>query len=131
MLSEDRKRELDQLLDGDLSDEKRATIQASLESDPEAIEWLADRALLHANLRRTMQRRGIETRTHTQPQPSIERPVVTRSRSRSWMSIAAGLVALFGLVFWLRPTSDETFATLEQTRAALWESGDELDSTWR
>lgn len=124
MLSEDRKRELDQLLDGDLSDEKRATIQASLESDPEAIEWLADRALLHANLRRTMQRRGIETRTQTQPQPSIERPVVTRSRSRSWMSIAAGLVALFGLVFWLRPTSDETFATLEQTRAALWESGE-------
>ena len=40
------------------------------------------------------------------------------------MAIAAVLVALLGLVFLLRPSSDQTFATLEQTRAALWESGE-------
>ena len=124
MLSEERQLELDRLLDGDLSDEDRAEIQASLESDPEAIDWLADRALLHANLRRAMQRRGIETRTQTQPQPSQKRPVTAQLRFQPWMAIAAVLVALLGLVFLLRPSSDQTFATLEQTRAALWESGE-------
>ncbi|MEM7010985.1 MAG: FecR domain-containing protein [Verrucomicrobiota bacterium] len=124
MLSEERQRELDHLLDGDLSDEGRAEVQASLESDPEAIDWLADRALLHANLRRTMQRRALETRTQTQPQRAQKRPISTRSLSQSWMAIAAVLVAVLTLVFLLRPSSDQTFATLEQTRAALWESGE-------
>lgn len=124
MLSEERERELDRLLDGDLSDEDRAKLQASLESDPEAIDWLADRSLLHTNLRRTMQRRGIETSTHTQPRPSLKLPVVTQSRSQLWMSVAAVLVTMLGLVFLLRPASDQTFATLEQTRAALWQSGE-------
>lgn len=124
MLSEERRRELDRLFDGDLSDEDRVELQASLESDPEAIDWLAGRALLHANLRRTMQRRGTETRTQTQPQPSKKRPVVTWSRSHSWMAIAATFVALLGLVLLLRLASDQTFATLEKTRSALWESGE-------
>lgn len=124
MLSEERRRELDRLLDGDPSDEDRVQIQASLESDPEAIDWLADRALLHANLRRTMQRRGTETRTQTQPQPSPRRPVVAWSRSHSWMAVAAMVVVLAGIVFLLRPTSGQAFATLEETRSALWESGE-------
>jgi anti-sigma factor RsiW len=124
MLSEERRRELDRLLDGDLSDEDRLQIQASLKSDPEAIDWLADRALLNANLRRTMQRRGTETRTQTQPQPSPRRPVVAWSRSHSWIAVAAMVVAVLGIVFLLRPTSGQTFATLEETRSALWESGE-------
>lgn len=122
MLSEERRRELDRLLDGDLSDEDRVEIQASLESDPEAIDWLASRALLHANLRRTMQRRGIETQTQTQP--AKKHRIVAWSRSHSWMPIAAGLVMMLGLIFLLRPNSDQAFATLEQTRSALWESGE-------
>lgn len=124
MLSEERQRELDSLLDGDLSDEDRAKLQAGLESDPDAVDWLADRALLHTNLRRTMQRRGIETSTQTQLRPSRKRPVATQLRSHLWMSIAAVFVAMSGLVFLLRPASDQTFATLEQTRAALWQSGE-------
>ena len=124
MLSEERRRELDRLLDGDPSDEDRLQIQASLESDPEAIDWLAERALLHANLRRTMQRRGTETRTQTQPQPPPRRPVVAWSRSHSWMAVAAMVVVLAGIVFLLRPTSGQAFATLEETRSALWESGE-------
>ena len=124
MLSEERRRELDRLLDGDLSDEDRVKIQASLESDPEAIDWLAERALLHAHLRRTMQRRGTETRTQTQPPVPQERPVVAWSPFHSWAAIAAALVALLGGIFLLRPPSDPTFATVTQTSAAQWEDSD-------
>lgn len=40
------------------------------------------------------------------------------------IAIAIALIALLALVFWPQHPADRTFVTLEQTRAALWESGD-------
>ena len=50
MISEEKQRQLDRLLDGDLSEEERVNLQKDLENDQEAIDWLADRAWMHANL---------------------------------------------------------------------------------
>jgi len=130
MLSDDRKRQLDLLLDGELSDEKRAAVQENLEDDSEAIDYLADRALMHSHLRRTMQRRGIEAEAQsvvTVPQTTSDIDVVSlwrRFPARTGMAIAAMFVAVLTLFFLTLPPADQAFATLEQTRAALWESGD-------
>ena len=53
--------------------------------------------------------------------------VATPARSLktpSTVVIAITLIALLALVFWPQHPADRTFVTLEQTRAALWESGD-------
>lgn len=53
--------------------------------------------------------------------------VATLARSLktpSTVAIAITLIALLALVFWPQHPADRTFVTLEQTRAALWESGD-------
>jgi hypothetical protein len=60
MLSEQQKQLLDRLLDNDLNEQEHVKAMEILESDPAAVEWLADRALMHAQLRRSMQRRGME-----------------------------------------------------------------------
>ncbi len=123
MLSDDRQRELDRLLDGDLSDAERLRVQASLEGDADAIEWLADRAWMHANLRRSMSRRGIKVEAIPE-QNEVVAPVPRRQFSGKILAIAAGLVAMLTLPMWFQLSSDATFATLEQTRSALWQSGE-------
>jgi hypothetical protein len=121
MLDKDRQQQLDRLLDGNLSEEESMAVQASIEDDPEAIDWLADRALLHAQLRRSMQRRGLEAeareevpyRVHTAPRRSMVQ----------WALVAA-VILLLGMNFLPRKTTDKTFVTLEQTQAAFWYSGE-------
>jgi len=136
MLSDEQKRVLDLLLDGELSDSERAVVLEDLESDPEAIDWLAGRAMMHVNLHRAIQRRGIEAeakstlkltksaRRTRRTRTRTTRPARLSRRMGIGMSIAATLVAMFILFVVSRPPADQTFATLEQTRAALWESGD-------
>ncbi|MEM1294606.1 MAG: FecR domain-containing protein [Verrucomicrobiota bacterium] len=122
MLNEERQRELDRLLDGDFEDADRLRVQASLEDDQEAIDWLADRALMHANLRRSISRRAIEAEVATAERDTIvsfPRPLI-----RKGIAIAAGIVALLALPLWFQRSDDTTFVTLEQSRSALWQSGD-------
>jgi len=51
---------LDRFLDGDASEEDRRQVLAWLETDAEAMKRLGDRAELHADLRRSLQRRHIQ-----------------------------------------------------------------------
>jgi len=123
MLSDDRQQELDRLLDGDLSDDERVQVLARMEGDAEAIDWLADRALMHAHLRRSMSRRAIEAEV----MPNVSEvlvPLPRRQPSRKVLTLAAGLVALLTLPLWFQRSNDATFVTLEQSRSALWQSGE-------
>lgn len=122
--------ELDRLLDGDLSEAERGRVQAKLEADPEAVEWFADRALLHASLRRSMQRRGLTEEAFSGaaapsavPPQSGRRPLFpTRATGAVLLAAAAALLAF---LFWpSKPEPDPSFATMTSTKAAFWESGD-------
>ncbi|MEM0970296.1 MAG: hypothetical protein AAGJ31_13140, partial [Verrucomicrobiota bacterium] len=91
MLSEERKRALDRLFDGDLPDDERVQLQQILARDPEAIDWFAERALFHVLLRRAMKRRGMEQRARAEveiPFPSVQKDSSAR-RSEWWVATAA------------------------------------------
>ena len=125
MISEEKQKELDRLLDGDLSDKELAHIQADLEKDPEAIEWLADRAWMHVNLRKSMQRRGLEAGAEKVAQQKVVSFMgMSPNALRSVLAIAAVMVLMLTIFFKKGPVADPSFATLEVTHAALWESGD-------
>lgn len=51
---------LDQYLDGELTDAERSQLNQWLEQDPAHVEMLAERAFLHAELRRRLLRKAIE-----------------------------------------------------------------------
>ncbi|MDP7302863.1 MAG: hypothetical protein QGG09_07165, partial [Pirellulaceae bacterium] len=51
---------LDRFLDGDVSREEHRQILSWLETGPDHIQLLAQRAELHADLRRSLKRRGIQ-----------------------------------------------------------------------
>ena len=119
MLSEDKQRELERLLDGDLSDEERAKVQAELENDPEALDWFANRAWMHANLHKSMQRRGLAAGA----EKVAEGKVVKFPSWQAFLAFAAVLAVMLTLLFQPGKDADTSFATLVQTRAALWESG--------
>ena len=119
MLNEDKQRELDRLLDGDLSDEECAKVQAELEKDPEALDWLADRAWMHANLHKSMQRRGLAAGAEKVAQGKV----VKFPGWQAILAFAAVLAVMLTTLFHPGKDTDTSFATLVQTRAALWESG--------
>ena len=125
MISKEKQMELDRLLDGDLSKEEQKRIQVVLERDPEAIDWLADRAWMHANLHKSMQRRGLKAGAE---RISKEKVVsffgMSAKTLRGTLAIAAVLALMLTLIFKKGPLADSSFATLEETHAALWESGD-------
>lgn len=54
MIPEPLRQQIDQWLDGDLPSEEECHLQQSLESMPEALEFLADRALLHQMLAKSI-----------------------------------------------------------------------------
>ena len=125
MISEEKQKELDRLLDGDLSDEERAQIQSDLENDPEAIDWLADRAWMHANLRKSMQRRGLEAGAEKVADKKVVSFLgISPNALRNVLAMAAVLVLMLTILFKNGPVADPSFATLEVTHAALWESGE-------
>jgi ferric-dicitrate binding protein FerR (iron transport regulator) len=101
MLNEDRQQELDRLLDGDLADAERARALEGLESDPEAIDWFADRAWMNAQLQRAMQRRGIETGARSTGEDSIR--TVSSSRPETWRTVTLAVAAMLmlGVFVWL------------------------------
>lgn len=51
---------LDQYLDGELSDVECSQLNRWLEQDPAHVERLAERAFLHAEIRRRLRRKAIE-----------------------------------------------------------------------
>ena len=104
MLNEDRQKELDRLLDGDLPDTERARTLEGLDSDPEALDWLADRAWMNAQLQRAMQRRGMEAEARSigekpGPTASPDRPAPWGVAGFAIVAIAASLV--LGVFVWL------------------------------
>jgi len=129
MLNEDLQRDVDRLLDGDLSDTEKARVLAEVESDPEAVEWLAQRSLMHARLRRSLQRQGLgET---AQDQLALDAKPAEGRDHRGWkvMAVVASVAALllFLTLLFRGPSqgtaTDTTFATLTESKAAIWESG--------
>ncbi len=125
MLNDDLQKDLDRLIDGDLTDEERSQIASRLEDNSEAIDWLADRAWMHANLRKSINRRSIENEILSQHEDEI----IQLPKSRFGLqvpAIAAALALLFVLSFLLRDSAPKTihFATLEETHSALWKGGD-------
>lgn len=59
MNSEDREL-MDRFLDGDLSAEQEASLVQRIESDPAALAWFAERALLHSGLHTSLRRRALQ-----------------------------------------------------------------------
>ena len=115
------KQDLDRLLDGDLSEEESLRIQEELEQNPDAIDWLAERAWLHSGLRRSISRQSLQAQIL--PEATEEE---TASSSSHWkpnlIGIAACVLALLSLALWLKPESDTSFVTLQETKSALWKS---------
>tara|TARA_Y100001934_G_scaffold113268_1_gene138618 strand:+ start:1496 stop:3064 length:1569 start_codon:yes stop_codon:yes gene_type:complete len=104
MLNEDRQQELDRLLDGDLSDVERARALEGLESDPEAIDWLADRAWMNAQLQRAIKRRGIEARARSSEETTgaVDLPIRPGGWGVAGLAIAAIAATLVvGVFVWL------------------------------
>ncbi|MEK6237054.1 MAG: FecR family protein, partial [Planctomycetales bacterium] len=103
---------LDRILEGDLSEEERDQAAAWLESD-DAVHQLAERAELHADLRRSLRRRNLQesaltdaadavspTSSETPTEPSIAKPEpsgdvqpIGRSQSR-WSKKASAVLAV-------------------------------------
>lgn len=122
MLNNDWQGRVDQLLDGDLSEEEHAALAEVLEQNPAAMEWLVDRAWLHAGIRDAMQHKTIAKDWDLSPkQPSRQRPRLLTRQHILFAAATTILLLLFAGIF--RESRPDTFASMEQTRAAMWKSG--------
>lgn len=126
MTEEHERRQLDRLLDGDLSESERQETLASLEQNPEAVDWLAERAILHASLRCSMRRRGLE-RDVTPTAPML------RTHSRRWvtgLAVAASAVIVMALFsFWLAADGDSVawITSVSADDETRFQIGDQLE----
>lgn len=118
---------------------RREELQERLDADPELRRALAREAQTDA-LVRTMQQgesRWLKLEERLSPETVASVPDedavmarIERSRPspniiRLWsLPLAAAVAALLAVFLWPRQPVDQTFATLQQTHAALWKSGD-------
>ena len=118
---------------------RREELQKRLDADPELRRALAREAQTDA-LVRTMQQgesRWLKLEERLSPEAVVSVPDedavmarIERSRpspniKRLWsLPLAAAIAALLAVFLWPRQPVDRTFATLQQTHAALWKSGD-------
>lgn len=119
-MTESEQQLLDLYLDGELPDDQRAVLLQRLESNPQALAWLAERALLHEDLREALKRRALQqvAVAEISAVPSMRTP----ARWLSWrplMAAAAGLVAMASLVsMWLRAdTAQVTVSTAVEIKS--------------
>ena len=96
-----------------LDEVQRAELEKLLQTDRDARRMFADVLHDHATMH--------WNHVGTAGGEIIEFPDATPSRSFAWWQAIAAAAAVAFLVFWSRGPS--TFATMEQTRAARWESG--------
>ena len=102
---------LDMFLDGEPPDAERAHFLAQLEKDPQAVAYLAERALLQTELGHSLKRRKLQrwalasAATHEAHQH--ESKVVQMPRWTGWRPLSAAALAVaaaLALVLWLSET---------------------------
>ena len=112
---------IDAYLTGEVSEVQAEALSVRLREDETARDLFLQLADTHACL-------AVDETLWTQP-PAEVAAVPNRFSFGLWKSvtpwaIAASLVVLLTMSFWPRNPPDSTFATMKQTRAAFWESGD-------
>ena len=114
---------LDGWLDGSLNEAEQAELDEWLKTDDDNMRRFTDAVMFEQQIQ------SATIAVEEQPAAASFNASVGAATPRvfSRWSIAVftvPLVAILALVFWPQHPVDKTFATLEQTRAALWESGD-------
>ena len=112
---------IDAYLTGEVSEVQAEALSDRLREDETARDLLLQMADAHACL-------AVDEALWTQPPAEVE-AVPNRLSSGLWKPVipwafAACLVVLLTMSFWPRNPADSTFATMKQTRAAFWESGE-------
>lgn len=104
-MNETERQLIDLLLDGALPEADGANLLTRIEGDGEAVAYLADRALLHRDLRQSLKRREVQQWATAALSPQTPRAMTPASRWFAWRPVwaaAAGLaIGLFSasLVF--------------------------------
>jgi len=97
-VNDSERQQLDLFLDGDLSDAESAGLLTRLEDDPQAVAYLAERALLHNDLRRSIKRRKLQQWAVAQAAcgeaPPVSAPPA-RSLRLAGAPLAAAIIGLF------------------------------------
>jgi anti-sigma factor RsiW len=123
------RQQLDRLLDGDLPPEERDAVLKSLGTDPDAIAYLADRAILVTDLRRSLKRRqlqreamisalaetGDSARSKSLPISHLRLPAL------AWVGVAISLLLAMGVfLFHYRSAGrGEVIAEIVASQAAM------------
>lgn len=123
------RQQLDRLLDGDLSPEECDVLRVRLEADPEAVAYLADRATLVSDLRRSLTRRRLQRDAMASVLPGgriSSQHEVAPSFRRRWVIVAAAvaailLLAMSGTLFFHSrcPGRDEVIAEIIELQEVL------------
>ena len=92
MITAELKQRLDLWLDGELPSEEVALLQSELENSPDAVAFLADRAILNELLVRAAATDPLSGELHVQPDPQRRRWFV---RTSTWAAATAAVATLF------------------------------------
>ncbi len=85
---------VDLLLEDDLAEAERASLLARLENDPSAVAYLAERALLHVELRQSLQRRASQQWALATAAPGAPARKIAPFWRPSFAALAAAAVIL-------------------------------------
>jgi FecR protein len=110
-----------ELLDGTVNEAGREALNAILKDSPQARRLFREHMELHAQLHLDYNAGEV-----TQFLPGLSHPrKISRFPSLGSMALAAAAcISLLAVLFWPRPTEPLSFATLESSSAARWESSD-------
>ena len=109
-------------LDGSLTVDQQATLDEWLNADDEHMRLFTDAVMFDQQIQSATV--AVEEQTAAASFNTSAGGTPARSLQRSGtMVIAIALVALLSMALWPQHPADGTFATLEQSRAAFWESG--------
>ena len=119
MIPDSLKQQIDQWLDDDLNEEDQVRLKRVLESTPEALDFLCDRALLHQMLLKSADRESIAFVTIDKPDTSASyarlpvHPVPRMKLPWVWASSAA-IVCLLLITLFLLPDAIASPAVIVQ-----------------
>ena len=110
-------------LDGSLTEAEHTELDEWLKTDDDNMRLFTDAAMFEQQIQSAIV--AVEEQPAAASFDASAGAAQPRVFSRRAFAVfAAALVVILALVFWSQHPVDKTFATLEQTRAALWESGD-------
>ncbi|MBX7211169.1 MAG: FecR domain-containing protein [Verrucomicrobiaceae bacterium] len=121
---------IDLMLDGALPEVECANLMAQIEGDAEAVAYLADRALLHSDLRHSLKRREVRQWATAAASPQTKRVVSPASRWFAWrppMAAAAVLALLAAGWFWVGSREVRVLALVDASGTISWSE----DGKWR